>query len=380
MSLAHERPRLQGGQVLEMQRRRLLLAMQELAGDRGLVGATVGQVCKRSRVSRRTFYDLFDDRDGCFLAAVEQALEQVGERVLPAYEGSERTQRAHSWRVRVRAALEALLALFDEQPQLARLCVVETLKGGPAVLERRRELLDALAGALDEGRAEARADSDPPALTAEATVGGVLAVVHARLLASAARGDPGRPGAGGRGRGTSSEAGPLLQLLPALMGMIVLPYLGPAASRREIERPCPSVSPPSPHAPGANGSVAASADPFRDMPLRFTYRTALVLATIAAQPGTSNRQIGERAGVPDQGQISKLLKRLERAGLVENAGAGREHQGAPNAWRLTARGQAIDDALGSSREPEDQAEALDPALAGGARGQRAERFEVGHEV
>ncbi len=305
-----------------MQRRRLLLAMQELAGEEGLERVSVGRVCKRSRVSRRTFYDLFDDRDTCFLAAFEQALERLGERVLPAYE------RPARWHERIRAGLEALLDTLDEQPRLARLCVIETLKGGPAVLARRRELLDALAATVDGGRGEARAGSGPPALTAESTVGGALAVIHTRLL------DPG------------SE--PLTQLVPSLTGMIVFPYLGPAASKRELERPAAAENRSGRRAPVSDELKHAGVDPFRDLPLRFTYRTARVLGTIAARPGASNRQIGEHAGISDQGQISKLLKRLERAGLLENGGPGRE-SGEPNVWRLTARGQAIETALGAGK-------------------------------
>jgi AcrR family transcriptional regulator len=316
---AASKVRREGGHVVEMQRRRLLLAMRELAGEDGLERVTVGRVCKRSRVSRRTFYDLFDDRDACFLAAFEQALERIGESVLPAYEQQER------WRDRIRAGLEGLLVLFDEQPWLARLCVIETPKGGPAVLARRRQILDALAVAVDEGRREARGGSGPPALTAESTVGGVLAVIHARLL------DP--------------DAGPLVQLVAPLTGMIVHPYLGRAASRREMERPGAGENGTSQRTPRHRGPESAGADPFRDLRLRFTYRTARVLATIAAHPGASNRQVGEDAGVSDQGQISKLLKRLERAGLVENDGPGRE-SGEPNAWQLTTRGWAIDAALG----------------------------------
>ncbi|MFZ1153295.1 MAG: TetR family transcriptional regulator [Solirubrobacteraceae bacterium] len=310
----------EAGHVQEMQRRRLLLAMQELAGEVGLAGATVGQVCKRSRMSRRTFYELFDSRDDCFLAAFEQALEQIGRRVLPVCEQGGR------WRDRVRAGLEALLRVFDEQPQLARLCVVETLTGGPVVLARRREILDALAVVVEEGRGEARAGSGPPPLTAESTVGGALAVIHARLL------DP--------------DTGSLTRLVPALTGMIVFPYLGSAASQRELERPGPVEPVGTKRRSGGEDCGPASADPFRDLSLRFTYRTARVLSTIAAQPGASNRQVGESAGMTDQGQISKLLKRLELAGLVKNGGAGRE-SGEPNAWQLTARGQEIDSTLGT---------------------------------
>lgn len=320
----------EGGHVEEMQRRRLLLAMQELAGEVGLAGATVGQVCKRSRMSRRTFYELFEDREDCFLAAFDQALERIGECVLPAWEQGGR------WRNRVRAGLEALLALFDAQPQLARLCVVESLTGGPAVLARRREVLDALTLAVDEGRDESRARGGPPPLTGEGTVGGVLAVIHARLL------DGSPSGNSGLGRG-DSRAAPLAQLVPSLCGMIVFPYLGAAASQQELERPRTPVHAAAPHRLAGNGR--AGSDPFRDLPLRFTYRTARVLATIAELPGASNRQVGEGAGMSDQGQTSKLLKRLECAGLVENGGPGRD-SGEPNAWRLTARGREIDAALG----------------------------------
>jgi AcrR family transcriptional regulator len=318
----------EGGHVQEMQRRRLLLAMREVSSEVGLAGATVGQVCKRSRMSRRTFYELFDSRDDCFLAAFEAALEQVSERVIPAWRPSGPDGAVKGvggrWRDRVRASLEALLVLFDEQPQLARLCVVESLTGGPVVLARRREILDALAKAVDEGRVEARKGGEAPPLTAESTVGGALAVIHARLL------DP--------------DGGPLIQLAPSLCSMIVFPYLGPAAAQRELERPTVKGSGMARTSNADNGHVAS--DPFRDLPLRFTYRTARVLATIAAHPGASNRRIGQDAGMTDQGQTSKLLKRLERAGLIENAGAGRE-SGEANAWRLTPRGQEIDTALGA---------------------------------
>jgi AcrR family transcriptional regulator len=319
---AQRPPAREGGHVLEMQRRRLLLAMRELSGEVGLANATVGQVCKRSRMSRRTFYELFDSRDDCFLAAFEQAIEQATECVLPAWQQS--VGDGGRWKDCVRAALEALLALFDEQPQLARLCVVESLTGGPSVLARRRQVLDTLARALEEGRSEARAGTEPPPLTGEATVGGVLAVLHARLI---------------------EPESDLMQLAPTLASMIVLPYLGPAAARRELERSgtfeAAKVSPIR-----TNGNPILT-DPFRDLPLRFTYRTARVLSTIAVHPGASNRSIGEDAGMTDPGQTSKLLKRLERAGLIENHGAGRE-SGEANAWTLTSRGQEIDTALGTS--------------------------------
>lgn len=54
----------------------------------------------------------------------------------------------------------------------------------------------------------------------------------------------------------------------------------------------------------------------------------------------SNREVADAAGVHDQGQISKLLARLERLGLLHNNGDG-QPRGEPNAWALTNRGKEI---------------------------------------
>jgi AcrR family transcriptional regulator/DNA-binding MarR family transcriptional regulator len=338
----------EGAHVQEMHRRLLLWALREVSGEVGLANATVGQVCKRSRMSRRTFYELFEDRDDCFLATFEQALEQIAERVLSVWEAPAQdgvlegtSKQSGPWQDRVRSSLQAVLGLFDEQPQLARLCIVETLTGGPVVLARRREILKELAGVVDEGRREARAApkrrhatdpaGGPPPLTAEGTVGGVLAVIHARLLAP-------------RDGGQDPDSAPLADLVPSLVSMIVFPYLGPAAAQRELTR-TETCATRLRSEDGTNNNPTLT-DPFRDLPLRFTYRTARVLATIASHPGASNRHIGEGAGMTDQGKTSTRLKRLEGAGLIENAGPGRD-SGEPNAWQLTPRGREIDTALGT---------------------------------
>ncbi len=306
----------EGTHVIEMQRRRLLLAFTEVLAESGLEDAGVGRVCKRAGVSRRTFYDLFEDREACFLAVLDGAIGRISQSILPAY------TREGCWAERTRGALAVLLELFDEDPMLARVCLVETLKAAPAVAECRRRVLDVLAGAVDEGRSEAKAGIEPPPLTAQSTVGGALSVLHARVLEESPR--------------------PLQDLLNPLMGMIVHPYLGPAAARRELERP---ISPPK---PVRNGPAPRSVrDPFRDLPIRLTFRTARVLAAIAAQPGANNRQIADTAGITDQGQISRLLSRLEGFELIENRGHGHT-KGEPNAWILTSRGQGIMHAVGEN--------------------------------
>jgi hypothetical protein len=133
-----------------------------------------------------------------------------------------------------------------------------------------------------------------------------------------------------------AETGPLLALTSPLMSMIVLPYLGSGAARREFARPAPTLPDRRGHGP---------ADPLRDIDMRLTYRTVRVLMAVAKHPGSSNREIGLAAGIHDQGQISKLLTRLSKLGLIENTGAGLA-RGAPNAWMLTEKGAGIEAAVG----------------------------------
>jgi hypothetical protein len=235
------------------------------------------------------------------------------------------------WRGRVRAGLGALLAFFESEPLTGRVIVVDALKAGPAVLEGRTRLVEELIGVVEGGSAQVRGGREVAPLTAEGVVGAVLAVVHARLS--------GRGEGSLKGRGEGSQRGPgggsLSELTNPLMAMIVLPYLGVAAAERELVRPLPARS-------GVRRKPVG--DPLGGLDMRLTYRTLRVLAAVAAAPGASNRAIAGWAEVSDQGQISKLLARLENLGLIHNSGDG-HLKGEPNAWELTAKGLEVEQVL-----------------------------------
>ncbi|MGA9876952.1 MAG: TetR family transcriptional regulator [Solirubrobacteraceae bacterium] len=294
-------------QVAQIQRARILAAMFDVVTERGVGNVSVAHVVQRSGVSRRTFYEVFGGREDCFLAAFDDALAFVSQRVLPAY-AAEKT-----WRDRIRAGLFALLTFLDEEPVIGRLLIVESLSAGPRTLERRNHVLALVAAAVDEGRTQSATAASLPSLTAEGLVGGALALIHTRLALA--------------------DHEPLLGLTNQLTSMIVLPYQGAAAARRELDRsvkPCVSEGP----------KARLLSDPFKGANMRLTYRTVRVLLAVAEHPSASNRLIGESAGIVDQGQISKLLARLERLGLISNSGLG-PGQGAPNAWSLTSTGQQV---------------------------------------
>jgi AcrR family transcriptional regulator/DNA-binding MarR family transcriptional regulator len=306
----------------EIQRARMLAAMVEVCAERGAANVTVAHVVSRAGVSRRTFYAQFADREECFLAAFDRAIERIGARVIPAFEGQD------GWRDGVRAGLAALLGFLDADPGSGRLCIVEALGAGDRALARRAGILEILIDTLDQGRTETKHGGALPPLTAEGMIGAVLSVIHTRLLEH-----PVGPAANKADFHKTPR--PLSELLNPLMSMIVLPYLGQAVARKELTRP---VSKP-PAKPDS-----ARLDSLRDLDMRLTYRTIRVLIAIRTTPGASNRQIAEVAGVGDQGQISKLLSRLAHLGLIQNTGPGHAH-GERNAWTLTAKGHEIQQAI-----------------------------------
>ncbi len=330
--------------VPDIQRARMIAALVEAARERGTARLTVSHVVARSGVSRRTFYEMFEDRDACFMAALELAIERGTARVLPAFEQVTRGVRVGGvadrarglarparvaggagsgvrWREQIRAGLAALLEFLDDEPGLGGLCVVDTLSACHEALKRRAELIAGFVDAVDAGRKDARAGLAPTRLTAEGVVGGVLGVLYSRFA--------------------EQDPKPMLRLLNPLMAMIVLPYLGPAAAAKEAARPAPRARP---------RSQRPASNPLEGLDMRLTYRTVRVLGAIASHTNASNRQVAEASGVQDQGQISKLLVRLQRLGLIENAGSA-PARGEPNAWQLTARGREVEHAIREQAGP-----------------------------
>jgi len=299
-------------QVALVQRSRILSASIRAVDDVGYANTSVAHITKRARVSRRTFYELFSDREACLAAALQDVVGLIERELASAgLDGL-------SWRERVRRGLWVVLSFFDREPVLARVCVVQSLRGGPGILAAREELLVRLAMVVDEGRNESARARECSPLVAEGLVGAALSIVYSRLL--------------------RKEPAPLTGLLGELMGMIVLPYQGPAAARREQARALPD-----PIAAGTEplvGSDGLAGDPLDGVCMRLTYRTTRVLECVAKDPGASNRQVADLAGISDQGQVSKLLSRLERLGLLDNAGKSRP-KGEANAWELTSTGMHV---------------------------------------
>ncbi len=301
------------------QRARLLSATFALVGERGYEGATARSVSERAGVSNRTFYECFSDREDCFLAAFNHAVDGLELEARVGWESE------LGWTARVRGALGALLAALDREPAVRRLVFVEALAAGPRVLARRARVLESLAGVVDGGRANAKAPAALPGLVAEGVVGATFGVIHARLL--------------------ELRPEPLVELLGELMATIVLPYRGSAAAARELSRPARARvrgrSAPPIVAPRPLGSTSP-------VDFRLTARAQLALAAVAGRPGLNNREVSELIGLADQGQVSRMMKRLQEQGLLENTQARGKRLA--RAWRLTVDGEAAIDADRGGRD------------------------------
>ncbi|HEX3510648.1 MAG TPA: hypothetical protein VHT27_06055 [Solirubrobacteraceae bacterium] len=282
-------------------RRWLMSSAIAIAEADGVAGISVARVIAAAGVSRKVFYDTFSDVEDCLGAALEQVFDSATEAIAASHRSEE------SWREATRAALGTLLALAEQQRALARVCVIETLRGGPRLQRLRQRAMVRAQEAIDRGAREPGART-PPALTAEALVGGIAELLRARLAANAHE--------------------PLTELTAPCMSMIVLAYLGPSAAAQELDRAAP-----------ASNRVAEWGPLLRRKPAirgpRLTYRTVRVLDAIAEHPGSPNREVARLAGIADQGQISKLLKRLAAGTLIENH-AGEQNG---NAWWLTDAGR-----------------------------------------
>ena len=137
-------------QVADIQRARMLAAMVEEVAERGVGNVTVADVVARSGVSRRTFYEIFEDREDCFLAAFDNAIEKLANVIVPAYE------QKGAWQTKIRSALTALLEYLDREPAAGRLVIVETLGAGHKALEHRRRGIAQIITIVDQGRNESK--------------------------------------------------------------------------------------------------------------------------------------------------------------------------------------------------------------------------------
>jgi AcrR family transcriptional regulator len=190
--------------VTHNQRERLIAGIAEAIAEHGYSGTTIAHITRAAAVSRRTFYEHFSSKDECFVAAYDTVMKELRERVSAAFEQSD------DWPQAIKAGIDAMLQFLAAEPNLARLCMVEALVAGPAVVERYDAAIQSFVPYFQEGR-EGRPKEVLDRLSAtteEALVGGMVSLISRRIIA-----------------GKTEE---LEDLLPDLVEFTLTPYLGSA--------------------------------------------------------------------------------------------------------------------------------------------------------
>ncbi len=291
---------------------RILEATVKVIAETGYAGASVARIARRAQVASRTFYRFHESVEDCLLAVMDTTLDRLGELAADAF------AREDSWQDGLRMALASALRFFDENPELTRVCLVEALAAGPAALRRREHNIQAYRS-LITGLAKQDADASPLAI--EGVMASVVGIVYARLIAP--------------------EHEPLVALLGPLTEWMMAPFLTRQETEAQVQqatRDARRLLAERAHKQAPTAAVREDAllPPLLRHPA--AHRLRLCVLYLHEHPGASNREISRNIGVAHQGQVSRLLARLARAGLLTKRWLG---PGYPSESRLTVEGERI---------------------------------------
>jgi AcrR family transcriptional regulator len=186
--------------VAENQRQRLIGGVIEAVAKNGYAATTVADITGAAKLSRRTFYQQFANKDDCFAAAYEETLEYLRQSMQSAID----TQS--EWPQRVRERLGALLDVLSRYPALARCLLIAPAAAGGEIAERHHQAMCELVALLTEGAPPSASTEQVPGVREQALAGGISRLIVRKLSA-----------------GESAE---LPSLAATLVELVLRPYLG----------------------------------------------------------------------------------------------------------------------------------------------------------
>lgn len=198
----------------ETRRNAIVEAMIRVAGSKGYLATSVANVLAEAGASRTTFYKHFGNKQECFLAAYDLAIEKIFGATEAACEDES------CWRDRTRCGLAAAIELLTIDPALARTAIVEASAAGAEARHRHSVAIDRFARLLEAGRPTRENELELPPNTALMAVGAVTGLILDEL-----RGE---------------RAPDLPRILPELEFALLVPYLGPRIAAEAFITPAPA--------------------------------------------------------------------------------------------------------------------------------------------
>ena len=186
--------------VIKNQRERIVTALVDAVARKGYERTTVSDITAAANVSRRTFYELFSDKQDCFVAAYRMIADHVLESMQAA------TEVFDEWPEKVKAAIATMLRFLSAEPELARVYAVEPIAAGGEIAGLQRQSMKGLMKILEAGRPVHTGDHPLPDVTEETLVAGIFSLIVREIVA---------------GRTERLE-----DLLPDLVELTLTPYIG----------------------------------------------------------------------------------------------------------------------------------------------------------
>lgn len=163
--------------VVNSQRDRLLDSMAEACSEKRYAEVSVADVVSRARVSRSTFYEIFPDKEACFLAAYDAILGRFVSDVIRACQDP-----ALTWPEQIEVGIETSLKFLAAEPAFARMCIVDMFSAGPAALERYLSALRLISSFVDTARDRMPGNESVPSSVSGMVIGGAAVVVRGEIV------------------------------------------------------------------------------------------------------------------------------------------------------------------------------------------------------
>lgn len=173
-------------------RARIFEAVAQVVAERSYAHATIADIVEAAGISRRTFYELFKDKEECFIATYRTGCENG----IAQIQAAQTTIPDGGWRDYLGASIEAFVSVLAAEPHFARVLLIEVLGAGPRALAAREEILvkflDRYRRLLELARSQDRELGDVPDEHLRGLVGGIAELVQQRLIRTSEREVPKR--------------------------------------------------------------------------------------------------------------------------------------------------------------------------------------------
>jgi len=203
--------------VAHSQRERILTSMAASCAKKGYGAITIADICEHAGVSRATFYELFKDKEDCFHASMELALADAMGRIVAVYSPDK------PWATMVRDAAAAFLDLLASRPAFARMALVEAPASGDRAFELYASGKRVLQSLLERGRDDPVEETAIPSSAGRAALSAAESLIVGQILAGNTKRLP--------------------ELLPDIVYITTVPYLGQEEALRQSREAERSISP-----------------------------------------------------------------------------------------------------------------------------------------